>query len=59
MAEKTQECSRVVKELDLFESNHGCGLNVCRPREEIRNGRNTTLTRSRIGVYVFQKAVGR
>jgi hypothetical protein len=32
----------MVKELDLFESNHGCGLNAL-SKENIRNGRNTTL----------------
>src|SRR5260370_39806622 len=32
----------MVKELDLFESNHGCGLNAL-SQEKIRNGRNKTL----------------
>ena len=34
--------SRVVKELDLFESNHGCGLNAL-SQEKIRNERTKTL----------------
>jgi hypothetical protein len=32
----------MVKELDLFESNHGYGLNAL-SQENIRNGRSTTL----------------
>jgi hypothetical protein len=33
---------RMVKELDLFESNNGCGMNGL-PVKNIRNGSNTTL----------------
>jgi hypothetical protein len=32
----------MVKELDLLESNHGCGLNAL-SQGKLRNGRNTTL----------------
>jgi hypothetical protein len=39
---RLEKRGRMVKELDLFESNHGCGLNAL-SQENIRNGRNKTL----------------
>jgi Ca2+/H+ antiporter, TMEM165/GDT1 family len=43
-----REQPRMVKELDLFESNHGCGLNGC-PGSHPERRCNTTLHGSRIG----------
>ena len=47
----------MVKELDLFESNHGCWLNAL-SREDIRNGRNTTLHGPELARNVFPKPFG-
>ena len=48
----------MVKELDLFESNHGCGLNVYRPGKKIRNGRNITLQGPELARNGFQRPLG-
>jgi hypothetical protein len=46
-----------VKKLELFESNHGCGLNV--PSQgRYRNGRNITLQGPELVRNVFQKPLG-
>jgi short chain dehydrogenase len=46
-----------VKKLDLFESNHGCGLNVPSQGRD-RNGRNITLQGPELVRNVFQKPLG-
>ena len=46
----------MVKELDMFESNNGCGMNHY-PVKNIRNGRNTTLHGPELDAQRFPKAV--
>ena len=46
----------MVKELDLFESNNGCGRTDY-PVKNIRNGRNTTLHGPELDAQRFPKAV--
>ncbi len=47
----------MVKILDLFEFNHGCGLNAL-SRENIRNKRNTTLHGPELVRNVFPRPFG-
>jgi len=49
--------ARMVKKLDLLESNHGCGLNAL-SRESIQTERNTTLHGPDLMRNVFPQPFG-